>query len=415
MFALACFFLASYLTITQIIRYLENRDASSIAYKQFNLTPIDKYPTFSICLEGPEVYWNQEKLLFNSFGITSAQYVQFLTGQGIRYEYNETIGLYQKESIDISNDPSLISSFESISMLQSDIIVGVDLVAERNYHTVQYEVGKETSNDTQIPFYIGHQTPNEICFTRISSDDEDLTRMYDLISLKRSLLDPGNHLNLKLRIIVHYPDQLLRSFDNPSFQSSLKGYSANKVLELKISHVTILRKRKDSNVPCNDTIKNDDLRLKMEILKRIDCFPVYWMNSIQNYANIRQCRSRTELEKAHFYGQRYKEIMSQYDPSCVGMTKLVTVVKDSDQLKRHFRFKVEYTESFYQEIENVQDFSFEIFWSSVGGFVGICLGYSVLQIPELLASLPGIIRLQYTGIISKYCFNGTLYFNLLSS
>ena len=371
---------------------MENKDKSSISYKQFNLTPLDKYPTFSVCLKGPEIYWNQEKLLFDRLGITSAQYAKLLTGKGIKYQYNETSGLYHKESIDPSSDTSKILEFEDVSMHPSNIILGVDFVTEQDNHTAHYGSGKEGSKLKRIPFYIGYQTPMEICFTRNSSYSADLTKVYDLLSLNKSMLDPGNHLNIQLRIIIHYPNQLFRSFDNPSFQSTLNAYTANKVLELKVSHVTILRKRKDSNVPCNETIENDDFVLQTEILDRIDCIPVYWKNLMPKHGDRKLCRSQTELERAHYHILRYKDIISTYDPPCVDMTTLVTVVRDLDQRKRHFRIKVQYTESFYQEIKNVRDFSFEIFWSSVGGFVGMCLGYSALQIPDLLLILPSLIR-----------------------
>ena len=34
----------------------------------------------------------------------------------------------------------------------------------------------------------------------------------------------------------------------------------------------------------------------------------------------------------------------------------------------------------YQEIVNLRDFGFEAFWSSIGGFMGMFLGYSCLRI-----------------------------------
>ena len=46
--------------------------------------------------------------------------------------------------------------------------------------------------------------------------------------------------------------------------------------------------------------------------------------------------------------------------------------------------KLEYRERHYQEIKYAEDFGFESFWSGLGGYVGIFLGYSLLQIPELL-------------------------------
>ena len=38
----------------------------------------------------------------------------------------------------------------------------------------------------------------------------------------------------------------------------------------------------------------------------------------------------------------------------------------------------------YQEILNVKSFNVEALWSSIGGFVGIFLGYSLMQVPELI-------------------------------
>ena len=46
--------------------------------------------------------------------------------------------------------------------------------------------------------------------------------------------------------------------------------------------------------------------------------------------------------------------------------------------------KVSYTAETFQDIENVQDFGFEAFYSGTGGYVGIFLGYSLLQLPDLI-------------------------------
>ena len=44
-------------------------------------------------------------------------------------------------------------------------------------------------------------------------------------------------------------------------------------------------------------------------------------------------------------------------------------------------------QKYYQEIEFVKDFGFESFWSGIGGFVGIFLGFSMMQFPEALEFL----------------------------
>ena len=46
--------------------------------------------------------------------------------------------------------------------------------------------------------------------------------------------------------------------------------------------------------------------------------------------------------------------------------------------------KISYLEKYYEEIRQVEDFGALDFVSNVGGFIGLFLGYSIMQIPELL-------------------------------
>ena len=54
--------------------------------------------------------------------------------------------------------------------------------------------------------------------------------------------------------------------------------------------------------------------------------------------------------------------------------------------------KLIYNEGTYQEIVNTRDFGMDTFWISVGGFVGLFLGYSISHIPELIAGIPDLFR-----------------------
>ena len=45
-----------------------------------------------------------------------------------------------------------------------------------------------------------------------------------------------------------------------------------------------------------------------------------------------------------------------------------------------------YTDRFYETVEYERSFGFESFWSGVGGFVGIFLGYSMMQVNWLLGN-----------------------------
>ena len=93
------------MTTTQILRFCENRDTSSISYKKYNQAPHAKYPTFSLCLQGTQIYSFHDTQLLTRLGLTSSsQYVAIMKGEiGSRYNYQYTTGLYDKVPLDIRN------------------------------------------------------------------------------------------------------------------------------------------------------------------------------------------------------------------------------------------------------------------------------------------------------------------------
>jgi hypothetical protein len=403
-FTMTCFLLAAIMTLTQIFRLLENADSSSFTYKPFNLTPLDKYPTYSICFRGPEIYWKHEQLLFNSLGMTSSQYVELLKGDGWRYQYDRTRRRYEKEDITMKNASNIV--FKETILRPSDVFKEVDFVAQENNETRHYwnygrtQKGREIQ---QIPFHIGYQTPGEICFTRNSSDTLNLIRAYDLLSLNRSLLKRGNHLNLELRIIFHYPGQLVRNFHKPSFRFTLGSFETN-VLELMVYHVTKLINRPDANIRCNNGIEIDDFNFQHKIIKLVGCVPVYFDERLRNGNNEKFCESPKALKKAFSHIEYYKDVLASYEPPCLDMKIMVKYFNNIKQEgEKHFLIKIVYRDSFFQEIKNLEDFTLPTFWSNIGGLLGICLGYSLLQIPELIKNFLSLLkRSRYSTRISEY-------------
>ena len=103
---------------------------------------------------------------------------------------------------------------------------------------------------------------------------------------------------------------------------------------------------------------------------------------IQNEFEI--CQSSKQLRDANFLIENKKDFMESYDPPCVEMNTMVMVNKDLPQEKDELKIVIRYTEDVYQKIENIKDISLLAFFAQWGGFLGIFLGYSFLQIPELI-------------------------------
>ena len=86
--------------------------------------------------------------------------------------------------------------------------------------------------------------------------------------------------------------------------------------------------------------------------------------------------------------ETYKRaVFDSYKQPCDYMKVTTGVLQKKLELGHHLVLEFVYMDDFYEEIINVRDFGFESFWSGVGGFVGIFLGYSLLQIPDLLYKL----------------------------
>ena len=58
--------------------------------------------------------------------------------------------------------------------------------------------------------------------------------------------------------------------------------------------------------------------------------------------------------------------------------------KDSRKDMGELIINVKYPKSTYHEILNRREITFDSFWSSTGGFVGMFLGYSVMQVPQII-------------------------------
>ena len=334
---------------------------SSISYKKFNDKPDNKYPSFSICLKGREIYWKIEPHLFEHTGLTSGQYVDLLKGKGWRYEYDYKNGSYEKTYVNGSNIQTFRIAHSFLS--PSDIIVGTHFFTRNGLHDKHYGYGDEVENLREIPYHIGHQAADEICFSRDSSDETGLIRMRDQVLLNGLLLRPGNHLNLEARIFFHHPTQLVEQLENPTLRFKLKDQSRNQIFKQQILQVSVLKSRPDSNIPCYDGDLGDDSRYRQEIVKTIGCMPIYWKNLDVGTIQKKICESNQEYDKLNKMITSYEEVSSKYPRSCTSMETLLTKSLDQGpETQKHIEIEVLYpNQNTYQETENVRELVFESF------------------------------------------------------
>ena len=392
------------MTITQMLRYGENRDSSSISYKKWNQTPRDLYPTYSFCFEGAELIWHRGKTLFDRFGINAHHYSSHLKGEkSVAHIQNNTQSI--KNLSQVLKNVSRLGFEQNLFLDSSDIVHGLEHVAENINHTIHYGIGQKGTKMVEPPFEIGFQTPDLICFTRVSNDQHNSVRLHDWFKFHRRTLEHETFKSAEIKVFIHYPGQLMRSFDNPSFHSKLGEITWWRQYLFRISHVTVLRKRPDSNLPCNHELYNDDEKLKQEIVRRVKCIPLFWNRTLskKSIEFWQECESSNENDQLRYLIENYKDIQLSYQPPCVSLSVLTTHEKRRPEHQNYTVVKFEYKDRFYQEIENTRAFSFESFWSAVGGFVGIFIGYSLQQLPDSLMNLFASFR-SLKNAYHKNCY-----------
>ena len=409
------------MTAKQVTRFIENGDSTAIHYRRFNLSPKDVYPTFSICFTGSDLYWNRAEAIFQKFGLSPSMFESMLKGKdAFSYQYNYTLMLYNKIPVDMKDYLNDVDT-GTLSLKISDILTGLEYDTNHKNTSIHYGSGRVGTRVDKIPLQVGYNTSDTVCYTRESNDSMEDLRTYDWLSFNKSVFGNERYKDVDLQVFVHHPKQLMRSFHRPVFRSKLgfekrfdnthtdfetafpvasqlfktdfwtkflKNDFWSKLLKITISKVRVLRKRPGSNVGCDERLLDDDTKFKEQLIKHINCTPVFWR---PHDLPQKVCKSKADLQNAESAIREYKAILASYGTPCTQMEAFSRFDREEENEWDNPRVMIMYEDREYEEIQNYQDFDVESFVSGVGGFIGIFLGYSILQLPEVLGSLVSLM------------------------
>ena len=380
------------MVVILVQRFDQNKNATSITYKSYGETSVDKYPTFSICLEGTRMRWYNPMNIFKAFSLSPFQYEEMLKGNdAYQYQYIYASKLFRKTLTNGISNVANESSFDynSFNLHVSDILVQVSFESETSKYEMSYGNEPKMGPVKEPPFVITYQTPDMICFTRSQKNYFSEHRMRDSLLLK-NITNMAPYINSQMKVFIHYPGQLMRSLDRPRYATLFSEYRVDKSLEFRLSQGTVLRKRPDSNEGCNMEIENYDRYLQAAISSDVGCIPSYWLEQLKNLQNLQVCTSPKQLAVIYEKTTNLKDTLEDpnYHKPCQEMFNSVAwnfINKKGNTGRRKERaIDFVYIDKYYEEIEYSKDFGSESFISNLGGFIGIFLGYSMMQLPELL-------------------------------
>ena len=388
--------LAIYYSVMQVDRYARNEDSSQITFRPFNDRPIDNYPDLTFCIDDGNGHFKEA---VEEFQVSNFSFSDVLKGN-------------------TSLETKAPELFEKITNVHPNVyFTGIeDILLSYSFKTNKepksYSPTKDVKKRQDDPFspFFGtvHQDPDKICFTRHSQSESGtkIVRRKDEFVFNFKDM-PGTGSSMKL--FLHYPGQFIRHLETPVAESQMNRGDWSQRMVLTIPAISTLRKRSTKSDPCNDNDEDDAQVFREQIINDVGCIPGYWKSLAKQKRTI--CNTTDVLEKIFKNISNTKGVLSKSRKPCYAMMIPLTVQKDTLEELNQLHISVLYSATEYEEINNFRDFDFDSMFSGIGGFVGIFLGYSLLQATEILEMnwIKNLRASIFTAISSVFLFSSIFF------
>ena len=174
--------------------------------------------------------------------------------------------------------------------------------------------------------------------------------------------------------------------------------------KVTLTAMTVIKRRPDAADPC-DPEPSDDARIWNAVFNSLTCLPSYWkmfspVNSTllpcQDFEQFNKLRdwTSTSITEGGILDERFankfrgtkakQKVLSSIATPCNEMEIVVTPQRREQKVIQRkmdvVTFNVGYQMQHYQEIRNEKDYGLDSLWSNIGGFLGIFVGYSLLNL-----------------------------------
>ena len=247
-FHFLCVIATAALLIWCCIEYSKNDDLVQISFKKFGLGNEMTYPDISMCVETPDMFSRNE---LDRSRVDVEDYKGFLQG------------LFWNTSLSMLD-------YDNVTWLLKDSLI------EKPYVMRSGSVLKNKIND----FYTFGNGDYKCSTVRIPKAEEKHSNILSVtIPIKRSVF-PAREIPLRsFRLRLHYPNQILRSwqFDYSDWPNMGKSYPDSFQIEINIRDMEIFNKRNKRNKPCIGD-NSYDHHIISDILTKAACVPPYFRN-----------------------------------------------------------------------------------------------------------------------------------------
>ena len=382
-FSVCCYLVTLALLVFCCNIYFKNENITEIKYKKFNDDSISPYPSISICSQLAPNMFKEDKLKDRGIETNASSYHDFLKGK-----------FWDEKMLDV-NYEEVTAPMESY-VLYSRAFKNFDPDLKQN--GIAFQKIKADSLPTYMGVYkcITFDLPNEIQ-KRIK---------YATIVLENSIFTNGMFPeNEKFLSHFHFPNYLYGTSIGTkwSWQSkNLTSSYVHRVLQFTITSTEVLNRRnKGGNTCIHHTDHDKDYKDKA--MEAAGCIPPYWKTT----RNFSRCQSQTQMkilarEAFKAYNGHLEDVRDIVKP-CIELKKITFShsdteydIKSSMEFSRGLELKnndsitkifIDFANSDFKEIKEVEAFGIESLVGNVGGYIGLFLGLSIIQLPTFCVFL----------------------------
>ena len=391
-FRVVCLCITLILTGICFYKFIWNEDLAQIDFPEYHELPNSVYPTVTLCFTSPDVNIEERlKAIHHKFNSTSSS--NFLSGNTL-------------------DDVMNWITAENISLNFRDYLEAIGISSSRN-QTVYTHCSKnfqsilkgllgykcsEPINDAKAlkPVFQNRQSK---CFSIDIPFDKN-NKVLDVRIFVKSSIFSDQQIKMKdmfaenFAIFIHYPKQL---FWSPlrKFYHKVKNQTRLSTMNFKIKNMEVLRRRNKHVKPCNDEW-NDDTKILETIAEKAGCTPPYWAVHKQK----KKCTDPKQLKTFDlpliYWIPRvpYLNFLNALSPPCQTILELnydysetswkIEEFSGLDVELDFFEVNVGFPSPTYKEIIQVKAYDEESLLGYVGGYIGMFLGISLLQIPDII-------------------------------
>ena len=423
-FHLICWTIAIILTVTQVQKYLKNEDFVDIRYKSFYSKPaMSNYPELGICLwTNPENEFDETKLPKN---VSSNDVARFLNGNQLDGEVEVVL----KDSLkEFSLNPKMhyddllkkeVTNVFSAYVMDSDVPNEKKQNSTLGYTTKTF-VSLGMTNFTKQFESLNVDKYHCRCWSRqVRYVPGQIIKWETITFSKGALISP--YLNKDLYsayISLHHENQLIRSINSMISVAELVNLVAPDsdklpVLRITVTQIKIVIKRHDANWKCDPDLVNDDEMFLKTVSDMLGCIPIFWKDQSKYWlqsSNLTYCTNAEDYKRfwSHYNSRQNNIAYGKYQIPC----RKISLAYDLSSKEDHTELRimgiigdlvvtVNYNTEEYEEIISLRKFDGESLFSQIGGLIGIMVGVSFVNIPDMLEKVASKIKKEYRKVNEK--------------